>query len=294
MNASPDFHQIFQKLKFATLEYLVIATLVVLFFLFLKEFISRFIDRYFAKKREKRRDSRSSFDKYISKPSVSSKLFNLIFGNSPALDANVAKFLSKKRVKQEIKEDVKLNRWTLSLLQEIEWRRFEEVCDFYFNLKGYNTILNNFGSDGGVDIRISKNNHLLAFVQCKSYKNKPVGVNIIREFVGVLTANKVDYGFLITSSFFSSDAISYAKTIKSNTNFQLELIDGNEFLKHIFYLSDYEQRQLLDFAIKGDYKTPTCVRCGSKMVKRQSKKDGTLFWGCSNYPRCRNMMNCSN
>ncbi|MEY3218728.1 MAG: hypothetical protein RIT27_85 [Pseudomonadota bacterium] len=290
----PSATQGIQHLKYFVLENMVIVAIAVIFLLMLKHRLSRFIDNYFSKKCEKQKDSRSAFDKYISKPSISSKLFNIIFGNSPALDSNAARFFSKDYVKQDIKEDVKLNRWTLSLLQEIEWRRFEEVCDFYFNLKGYNTILNNFGSDGGVDIRISKNNHLLAFVQCKSYKNKLVGVGVVREFVGVLTANKVDYGFLITSSFFSSDAISYAKTIKSSTNFQLELIDGNEFLNHIFYLSDYEQRQLLDFALKGDYKTPTCVRCGIKMVKRQSKKDGTLFLGCSNYPRCRNMIDYSN
>jgi restriction system protein len=272
-------HQSFQQLKYVFLEYMVIAAVLVLLSLVFKYYLSRFLDRKFPKKQRKLKDSRSGLDQFLSENPLKSEI-----------DPNVVRFLSKNRVKQEIKEDVKLNRWTLLLLQEIEWRRFEEVCDFYFNLKGYNTVLNNFGSDGGVDIRISKNNHLLAFVQCKSYKNKPVGVNVIREFVGVLTVNRVDYGFVITSSFFSSDAISYAKTIKSNTNFQLELIDGNEFLKHIFYLSDYEQRQLLDFALKGDYKTPTCVRCGIKMVRRSSKSNGNEFWGCRNYPSCRQIL----
>jgi restriction system protein len=269
-------HQSFQQLKYVFLEYMVIAVVLVLLSLVFKYYLSRFLDRKFPKKQRKPKHSSSVLDQFLSENPVKSEI-----------DPNVARFLSKNRVKQEIKE---FNRWTLSLLQEIEWRRFEEVCDFYFNLKGYNTVLNNFGSDGGVDIRISKNNHLLAFVQCKSYKNKPVGVNVIREFVGVLTVNGVDYGFVITSSFFSSDAISYAKTIKSNTNFQLELIDGNEFLKHIFYLSDYEQRQLLDFALKGDYKTPTCVRCGIKMVRRSSKSNGNEFWGCRNYPSCRQIL----
>ncbi len=178
--------------------------------------------------------------------------------------------------------------WNLNLLQSIEWRRFEEVCDFYFHLKGYDTVINKFGADGGIDLRIYKNNHLLAFVQCKAYKKQFVGVNIVREFVGVLTLHKVNYGFIITSGFFSSDAISYGKAVKSNTNFQLELVDGYGFLEHIFYLSRYDQRQLLDFAIQGDYKTPTCPSCGIKMVKRIS--NNREFWGCKNYPRCHQIL----
>ena len=30
-----------------------------------------------------------------------------------------------------------------------------------------------------------------------------------------------------------------------------------------------------------------CPRCGGDLVLRTSSKDGTKFWGCSNFPRCR-------
>jgi hypothetical protein len=31
---------------------------------------------------------------------------------------------------------------------------------------------------------------------------------------------------------------------------------------------------------------PICPKCGIPMVPRQSRKDHSKFWGCSNYPRC--------
>ncbi|WP_156912653.1 topoisomerase DNA-binding C4 zinc finger domain-containing protein [Methylocaldum szegediense] len=56
-------------------------------------------------------------------------------------------------------------------------------------------------------------------------------------------------------------------------------------------LPDDKQKRLLDFATSGDYTTPTCTRCGIKMVLRKSRRDGSTFWGCRNYPKCRMTIN---
>jgi restriction system protein len=40
----------------------------------------------------------------------------------------------------------------------------------------------------------------------------------------------------------------------------------------------------------------TCQKCGSEMVEREAKRGksiGQKFWGCSNFPKCRNVMNAS-
>jgi len=31
---------------------------------------------------------------------------------------------------------------------------------------------------------------------------------------------------------------------------------------------------------------PSCPQCGGKMVLRERRKDGGLFWGCVDYPGC--------
>ena len=33
-----------------------------------------------------------------------------------------------------------------------------------------------------------------------------------------------------------------------------------------------------------------CPSCGAKMVRRQNRQDGSRFWGCSNYPECKNTL----
>ncbi len=34
-----------------------------------------------------------------------------------------------------------------------------------------------------------------------------------------------------------------------------------------------------------------CPQCGSPMVKRTKKSDGSSFWGCSNFPACKGVRN---
>ena len=101
----------------------------------------------------------------------------------------------------------------------------------------------------------------------------------IREFLGVLTHEKVPKGFFMTSGDFTEEAKKIAKENKIN------LINGRMFLAMIQRLPEASQHKLLTLAVAGDYKTPTCSQCGIKMVKRDSKRGE--FWGCGNYPKCR-------
>jgi hypothetical protein len=42
-----------------------------------------------------------------------------------------------------------------------------------------------------------------------------------------------------------------------------------------------------------DDSSPTCPKCGSKMVLRTAKSGanaGGQFWGCANFPRCRSVL----
>jgi len=43
-----------------------------------------------------------------------------------------------------------------------------------------------------------------------------------------------------------------------------------------------------------DYAVPSCPKCGENMVKRKAGKgsnSGNEFWGCSNFPKCRGIIN---
>ena len=42
-----------------------------------------------------------------------------------------------------------------------------------------------------------------------------------------------------------------------------------------------------------DNGTPSCPRCGGRMVSRTNRSNGNAFWGCSKYPACRGIRQIS-
>lgn len=185
----------------------------------------------------------------------------------------------------QVTKPKKTESWNLELLMCFEWKRFEEVCHRYLVMKGHNAKLTCNGSDGGIDIKITDHaGNLKSIGQCKAWK-KQVTVKEIREFLGTMTGEKVTKGVFFTTSSFSQEAITYS------LDKDITLIDGYGLIKRIKELSADNQEQLLNFATAGDYTTPTCVNCNTKMIKRTAKESGNEFWGCRNFPRCSNKLN---
>jgi restriction system protein len=120
-------------------------------------------------------------------------------------------------------------------------------------------------------------------VQCKAWIWK-ISVKEIRELYGIMTSEKADAGIFITTSSFTKDAIEFSQ------NKNITLLDGKTLISNIKNLDTQQQRYLLNSATTGDYTTPTCARCNSKMIKRNGNNGEKDFWGCLNYPRCRNTL----
>ncbi len=83
--------------------------------------------------------------------------------------------------------------WTLNLIREIEWKRFEELSTAYYQEKGIQAKATSIGADGGIDIKLYQDDsgNPTAIVQCKAWSSKQVGVKEIREFLGVMTHEKL-------------------------------------------------------------------------------------------------------
>lgn len=172
---------------------------------------------------------------------------------------------------------------TLALLHEIEWKRFEELCAAYFSAVGFDALTQSHGADGGIDIRLTfkgQPDQVTSIVQCKAWST-PVGVKPVRELLGVMTATKAPRGTFVSLNGFHTHAEALART---NRIFPM---DGKALLEGMLKRSPEEQTRLLRVATEGEYWKPTCPSCGIRMVERQSKTDGSKFWGCANYPRCR-------
>jgi len=174
--------------------------------------------------------------------------------------------------------------WTPELLKQIEWRRFEELCAAYFEALGFRTDVAASTAGGGVDI------HLFAqgaerpstLVQCQPWNAYRVGIKPVRGLLGAMASANVAEGVLVTSGKFTQEARDFARKEKTIT-----LVDGAELLVKFAALAPEQGAGLLRFATQGDFQTPTCPTCALKMIPRKSTTHGRKFWGCRNYPSCK-------
>ena len=187
------------------------------------------------------------------------------------------------RVGHELSQ-VKPEAWSLELLSNIEWKRFEDLCAEYYREKGIRCETTPLGADGGIDLKLYQGDSgkPTTIVQCKAWVGRLVGVKLVRELRGVMASENIEKGFFMTSSAYSQDAKEFAR---SNN---ITLIDAKLFLMMIMRLPREARDRLLSFTTKGDYTTPTCPACGIKMVRRDGSRGA--FWGCKSYPRCRQIL----
>ncbi|MHB1331902.1 MAG: restriction endonuclease [Sulfuriferula sp.] len=197
-------------------------------------------------------------------------------------DDRVAKIWEESSVRSPFKQpESKPEEWSLSLLKRLEWKRFEELCAAFYREVGLRAETIRCGADGGVDAKLYRGDAAEpeSIIQCKAWNFRPVGVKPVRELFGVMAHQKIGRGIFMTTSTYTKEAIEFAK---ENPIF---LIDGEKFFRMIGTLPSEAQRKLLSVATDGDYLTPTCPSCGTKMVGRNGSKGN--FWGCLNYPWCK-------
>lgn len=173
--------------------------------------------------------------------------------------------------------------WSLELIQTLEWKRFEELCQRFYAAKGIRSECTPLGPDGGIDIHLYQDDsgNATAIVQCKAWRESFVGVKPIRELLGVMVHEKVGKAFFMTSGKYSEDAKSFAKANR------ITLIDGSMLLAMLLRLPETDRQSLLEFATSDDYDIPTCPACGTKMQLITGKSGKRDFWGCRNFPKCR-------
>lgn len=171
-----------------------------------------------------------------------------------------------------------------SALNQITWREFEMLVGEWFRRQGYVVTETGGVADGGVDLILTKEGETY-LVQCKQWKAYKVGVNIVRELLGVMVTQGAAGGYLVTSGVFTEEARRFA------TESNIKLIDGSELSNLIGEARAGQQTQPLSQQAKAQQQTaPQCPKCGSTMVMRKAAKGayaGESFWGCPKFPRCR-------
>jgi len=166
-------------------------------------------------------------------------------------------------------------------IDSMSWQEFEILVGEYFRRQGFGVTDNGGGgADGGVDV-VLHNGPDCYLVQCKHWRALRVGVQPVRELYGVMAANGVTAGFVVTSGDFTEEAVRFADGIA------LTLVNGKTLLRGI-----RAQAGSGPVNAPADLSVPDCPLCSAPMVLRQARSGATpgkQFWGCSRYAqnRCR-------
>lgn len=178
-----------------------------------------------------------------------------------------------------------------SALNGITWREFEMLVGEWFRRQGYAVTETGGVADGGVDLILTKAGETY-LVQCKQWKAYKVGVNIVRELLGVMVSQGAAGGYLVTSGVFTNEARRFAEA--SN----IALIDGEKlaYLMNETRAARPTPPMNRPTTAPQPQASPACPKCGSAMVLRHATKGahaGSAFWGCSRFPGCRGILSRS-
>ncbi|EGR0791190.1 hypothetical protein EWS92_22315 [Vibrio vulnificus] len=172
---------------------------------------------------------------------------------------------------------------TTEALNNLSWLEFEGYIGEFFKQQGYE-VKQAFSQkpDGGVDIWMRKDGQL-TLVQCKHWKTRKVGIQILREMYAVMIEHNASKIIVVTSGDFTSEAIKYA------LDKRLWLINGGELVHMIEQVRNRPAEQAVEVTPPKNA-TPLCPSCHAPLVMRTAKRGqnkGNQFYGCSSYPRCR-------
>ena len=167
-------------------------------------------------------------------------------------------------------------------LRKIDWFQFEKLIESIYRQRGYSVQrLGGANPDGGVDLIIESTTEKYV-VQCKHWRKWSVGVRQIREFLGTLTDSNIPNGIFITLNGYSGDA----KQLADKHGIQiLNETDVIRMLEESGLVYSQEISELLSDSRK------FCPKCEREMVLRTARLRGNQFWGCSNYPSCKFVLN---
>jgi len=176
--------------------------------------------------------------------------------------------------------------WNLALLRHLEWRRFEELVAAYFEALGFTPRITRSREGGGDDIGLAAagSGKTAIVVHCRPWNAYRVGIKSVRELRAAMDSHGAGEGVIVTPGRFTADAIARAPAEN------IRLIDGADLIGKISTLAPEQARALLALATRDDFLTPTCPSCAVKMVARQSTEGGRRFWGCPNYPKCKEIV----
>lgn len=175
--------------------------------------------------------------------------------------------------------------WTLELLRELEWKRFEELVAAYLLELGYTSESADSAATGRA-VPLFKGGRIepVILLQCRVWDAGTVGLEPLRALQAAMGTEAIRYGAYYTAGEFTAEAEAFAH------GKVIDLVNGPEFLVRLRQLTPAMQQKFLEEATAGDYQTPSCPGCGIKFVLPTEEEEpsvATQVWVCRNHPQCQ-------
>jgi restriction system protein len=170
-------------------------------------------------------------------------------------------------------------------LAGLSWEQFEQVAAQGFAAMGFDAQLTADGADGGFDIVLRREGKVF-LVQAKHWRDRSVGVDVVRSLYGVLQAEQADGAYVVTSGAFTRAASEFAagKPLWLYTGKRLrDLLAAGRGAAEAGHL----ELERLKLPLPAD--EVTCPLCQGRMILREARRgqhEGKRFYGCSQYPAC--------
>lgn len=174
----------------------------------------------------------------------------------------------------------RLKRSGIDEIDKMDGRQFEHYLGQLFTSQGYRAEVTRAAGDFGADLILRKDGRVIA-VQAKRYKSN-ISISAVQEVQAAIAYYSAHEAWVVTNRNFTPAAVSLAK---SNN---VKLIGRNELIEMILKLNPGQAPSPSKVMTDLPYETKNCSKCGAVMTVRKSTKGS--FWGCTQFPRCRNIV----
>jgi restriction endonuclease Mrr len=109
-------------------------------------------------------------------------------------------------------------------LLTMPWQDFEQLVGEAYRRHGYRVLeRGGLGADGGIDLELRAKDKVVV-VQCKRWKTRTVGVELVRELYGAMVGEEAHSAIFVSSGSFTPDAIDELAAIAVQVNSSVENI----------------------------------------------------------------------
>lgn len=178
-----------------------------------------------------------------------------------------------------------MNIQTIEEMKKLNWREFEKFIEFVFRQKWFKTKLWKWQNDWWIDIE-AELNWKKYVIQCKKWNKYKIWVTQIREFYWVVKMRWDETKWIyITTSSLTKEAEKEYNKIKD----QMKIWDNSNLEKYVRlfkWMEETKEEINKTFLI--------CNKCWWNMILRKASRwefKWKEFYGCENYPKCRNIIN---